>query len=210
MSNRGYREKAASQEPDTQSSETDSWRLPFGEQVETGPRNGSRSPARAGKRKASALDQSEQRAWVSFYRDIHDPLVAAEVIRLLDQVGEIRAERLGLYLQAKRSLRRYKQRQLQAERLAGALHAGVHALLVLPVVVPARLVWRTLRFVGNVLFACLPVRSVEPAVQRLHDLQRHVTMADTADCGSDVKPAASKAAGGKPGAARPVKAGRAV
>ena len=185
MSNRANRAKPEPSERESQLPESDTWSLPRNEQAASGPRQFAHYPARPAPRKTASRDQSEQRAWASFYRHIGDPLVAAEVIRTLDDAGEIRAERLALYLQAKRSLRLHKQRQLQAARIAGALRLLGRAVFVLPVTVPAKLLWRALQFMGNVLLACMPEHAAEPGEQRLRDLRKPSASVGTTDFGPD-------------------------
>jgi hypothetical protein len=172
MSNKAYRGNTQQSDRDDQPSGRDTWQLPNDEQSKTVHRPTSTYPHRPTKRKITALEECEQRAWISFYRNIGDPIVAAEVLRLLDSNGEIRSDHLGLYLQAKRSIRMHKQRQLHAQHLAAALHFCGRVLFIVPFTATHSLTRRFVGLIGSVLVACAQQRITEPAAERMRDVAR--------------------------------------
>lgn len=172
MSNKAYRGNTQQGDRDDQPSERDTWQLPSDEQSKTVRRPTSTYPHRPAKRKMTALEEYEQRAWISFYRNIGDPIVAAEVLRVLDSNGEIRSDHLGLYLHAKSSIRMHKQRQLHAQHLAAALRFCGRMLFIVPFTATYSLTRRFVGLIGSVLVACASERTTEPAAARLRDVER--------------------------------------
>ncbi|QKY11990.1 hypothetical protein [Janthinobacterium lividum] len=170
MSNKAYRGNTQQSDRNDQASVRDTWQLPYDEQAKNVPRSAATYPHRPAKRKMTALEECEQRAWVSFYRHIGDPIVAAEVLRLLDSNGEIRSDHLGLYLHAKRSIRMHKQRQLRAQQLAYVLRFCGRMLFIVPFTVTYGLTRRFVGLIGSVMVACAQERITEPAAKRLHDV----------------------------------------
>ena len=59
----------------------------------------------------------EERVWISFYRRVGNPAIAAEVIRHLDADVDQRRIHPALYLRCKESLRRKKARQARTKRI---------------------------------------------------------------------------------------------
>jgi hypothetical protein len=172
MSNKAYRGNTQQSDRDDQPSGRDTWQLPYDEQSKTVHRPTPTYPHRPAKRKMTALEECEQRAWISLYRNIGDPVVAAEVLRLLDCNDEIRSDHLGLYLQAKRSIRLHKQRQLRAEHLAVALRFCGRMLFTVPFTTAYSLTRHFVGLIGSALVACAQQRITEPAAERLRDVAR--------------------------------------
>ena len=170
MSNKAYRGNTQQSDRNEQASVRETWQLPYDEQAKNVPRPAATYPHRPAKRKITALEECEQRAWVSFYRNIGDPIVAIEVLRLLDTNSEIRSDHLGLYLHAKRSIRMHKQRQLRALQLAGGLRFCGRILFIAPIMVTYGLTRRFVGLIGSVLAACARERITEPAAARLRDV----------------------------------------
>jgi hypothetical protein len=198
MSNKAYRGNTQQSDRDDQPSGRDTWQLPNDEQSKTVHRPTSTYPHRPAKRKITALEECEQRAWISFYRNIGDPIVAAEVLRLLDSNGEIRSDHLGLYLQAKRSIRMHKQRQLRAEHLAAALRFCGRMLFILPLTALYSLTRRFVGLIGSVLVACAQQRITEPAAERLRDVARKGKPAKPAGTDGATSPDDAKATSAQP------------
>ncbi|MBW3512037.1 hypothetical protein [Janthinobacterium sp. NKUCC06_STL] len=197
MSTKNYHRNPDQRDLDVEEHNRGTWQVPSNDQHDAVRRYVSKAQQRPGKRKPTALDQWEQRAWISFYRNIGDPIVAAEVIRLLDSNGDVRSEHLGLYMQAKRSIRLNKQRQLREERIAAAVRICMRALFIAPWVAIIQIAMRTVRFVGNVLVACTPDRVAEPAERRLHELRQKGGFAEPAETKNVAKSNSSKSTSAK-------------
>ncbi|MYM95896.1 hypothetical protein [Duganella vulcania] len=80
--------------------------------------------------------EEEEKVWVSFYRNANDPDLAAELIAHMDKDVDSRTRYPGLYLRCKQSMRRQRQREARAKRVANAVRVILRSA-VLMVLMPA-------------------------------------------------------------------------
>lgn len=83
----------------------------------------------------------EDKVWISFYRNVSDPVLAAELLAHLDKEVDSRKQYAGLYLRCKQSIRRERERQARAKRYGKAMRVVLRYM----VLAPARIVARILR-----------------------------------------------------------------
>jgi len=76
--------------------------------------------------------EEEEKVWVSFYRNAHDPHLAAELIAHMDKDADSRIRYPGLYLRCKQSLRRNREREARARRTANALRSMLRFIVLTP------------------------------------------------------------------------------
>jgi len=134
-----------------------------------------KAPAMRGKR--PAIEREEEKAWIRFYQRIgNDPALATEVLVQLDSDAELKRAHLALYLSAKESLLAHKTRHARDLRTAATARWLLRSLLLLPAAALWNAVhqrWRRSREIASVL---LEDRE-EPAIARIHDLQRDADIA---------------------------------
>lgn len=111
--------------------------------------------------------REEERVWAGFYRKVHDPAVAADLMEQLDADGEVKARHLGLYLRCRQTLRREKVRRARVRAVAELMRRVASILVVAPV----RLLQNLLMFVGAVGMASLPTPN-EPAIRQMRKIRR--------------------------------------
>ena len=122
---------------------------------------GEKSEGRVRKNRRQAVEQEEDRLWAAFYRNRSDAVLATDLIDYFAQDGEARQQHTGLYIHSRQIVRRQKQREVRARRLASALRTGM-ALAMLP----WRVLGRATGFMGHVVLALLPAGG-EPAAGQL-------------------------------------------
>src|ERR1700676_5626315 len=71
----------------------------------------------------------EERLWVSFYRRVANPAIAAEVIQHLDGDADQKRIHPGLYLRCKESLRKKKAHQARTKRIRSLMRRILGGLL---------------------------------------------------------------------------------
>lgn len=86
-----------------------------------------------------SVADAEERTWVGFYDDIDDATVAAELVKFLNANPELKRERSGLYLRARRSVNQARERYNRARRLGQSVRLFFDALFVAPFVLAYRL-----------------------------------------------------------------------
>jgi hypothetical protein len=136
----------------------------------------------------------EERTWVGFYRRVGDPSIAAEVVQYLESDAELKRTCPGLYLRAKESVRRQKEREARAKRIGMFVRTLCNAMFVTPVMALRRLI----RTSGEVAIECLPdVTAGDVAARRVRALktkpefvQARAEFDRTALPGSSAKPSA--------------------
>ncbi len=127
---------------------------------------------RSGARRCG-VDGEEEKAWISFYRRVGNPAIAAEVMHQLDSDPVMKRAHLALYLRCKESLRLQKARQARHERIGQFVRMLSTALLVAPVIAIQKL----LRQSGDIAVACLPEVRKEPAVRHVKGLTQETEFA---------------------------------
>jgi hypothetical protein len=98
--------------------------------------------------------EEEEKVWVSFYRNASDPHLAAELIAHMDRDADSRMQYPGLYLRCKQSVRRNREREARAKRIASALRMVLRLIVLAPssgVVTILRKMRAVVRFSGNVV-----------------------------------------------------------
>lgn len=100
----------------------------------------------------TAVDLEEDRTWSSFYRQVTDPTVAADLVQYLDAHPTLRDRCPGLYIKAKQSIRHGHERTARVRRVAHAVSLAASWLFVRPIGVAAAMV----RVVGRVALETLP------------------------------------------------------
>lgn len=115
----------------------------------------------------------EEKAWISFYRRIGNPDIAAEVMHQLDSDPEMKRLHLALYLRCKESLRAQKTRQARNKRIGQFVRMAFGVVFVAPVTAIQRL----LRQSGAIAVECLPEVRKEPAVRQVKNLARDTEFA---------------------------------
>lgn len=127
--------------------------------------------------KRSSIESEEERAWISFYRRVRtDVAIATEVLAQLEADPESRRAHLALYLCCKESLRVHKARQARNKRFGQFVRLLSHRL----VIVPAQALRRLLNRSGDLIVACLPEATREPAVAQVRRLARDAAFAPSA------------------------------
>ena len=118
--------------------------------------------------KRFGVDYEEERAWVSFYRNVGNPAIATEVMNQLESDPEMKRTHLALYLRCKESLRTQKARQARNKRIGQFVRMLSNAVFVVPVIAIQRL----LRQSGDIAVECLPEVRKDPAVRQVGRLIR--------------------------------------
>lgn len=121
----------------------------------------------------SGIHLEEEKAWISFYRRVGNPDIAAEVMHQLESDPEMKRLHLALYLRCKESLRAQKTRQARNKRIGQFVRMLFHALLVAPVIAVQKL----LRQSGAIAVECLPEVRKEPAARQVKNLARDTEFA---------------------------------
>jgi hypothetical protein len=121
----------------------------------------------------ASVHLEEEKAWISFYRRVGNPAIAAEVMHQLESDPEMKRTHLALYLHCKESLRLEKVRQARNKRIGQFIRTLANALFVVPVVAMQKL----LRQGGAIAVECLPEVRKEPAVRRVKNLAREAEFA---------------------------------
>ena len=83
----------------------------------------------------------EEKVSISFYRNVSDPGLAAELLAHMDKDPESRKQYAGLYLRCKQSIRRERERQARAKRYGKTMRVVLRYM----VLAPARIVAIVLR-----------------------------------------------------------------
>lgn len=86
-----------------------------------------------------SVADAEERTWVGFYDDVDDATVAAELLKFLNANPELKRERSGLYLRARRSVNQARARYNRARRFGQSIRLLFDALCVAPFVLAYRL-----------------------------------------------------------------------
>ena len=94
---------------------------------------------------------AEEQAWIGFYKRVGDAAVAAELIQYLEADPELKRAHAALYLRAKESVSRHKEREARAKRI-GAFVRMVSGTVVIG---PVNAVRRLFRAGGEVAIALL-------------------------------------------------------
>lgn len=102
----------------------------------------------------------EEKTWIGFYRRVGDASVAAEVVQYLESDDELKRTCPGLYLRAKESVRRQKEREVRAKRIGKFVRTLCNAMFVTPVIGLRRLLSTS----GVVAIECLPEVSAHDVV----------------------------------------------
>ncbi len=110
----------------------------------------------------------EEKAWISFYRGVGDPAVAAEVIQHLESDPEMKRTHPALYLRCKQSQRRHKERQSRAKRIGHFVRLFISTVLISPLMAMRRL----MRNGSDIAMECLPEVTTEPAGRRVKTLAK--------------------------------------
>ncbi len=121
----------------------------------------------------SGVPLEEEKAWISFYRRVGNPDIAAEVMHQLESDPEMKRLHLALYLRCKESLRAQKTRQARNKRIGQFVRMLFHALLVAPMIAIQKL----LRQSGAIAVECLPEVRKEPAARQVKHLARDTEFA---------------------------------
>lgn len=124
------------------------------------PQQRTRRPTRA----TVALE--EDKAWITFYRRLGDPAIAAELIQYLDADADMKHAHPALYLRCKHTLRKEKERQARARRIG----QFVRRCLGIVVVAPLAALRRALHVGRDIAVECLPDAAAEPATRRVKTL----------------------------------------
>ena len=111
--------------------------------------------------------REEEKVWSGFYRKVHDPAVAADLMEQLDADSEVKARHLGLYLRCRQTLRRAKVRRARARAVVEVTRSVASILVVAPV----RFLRNLLMFAGAVSMAWLPTAN-EPAIRQMRKIRR--------------------------------------
>src|SRR6266496_6576143 len=77
----------------------------------------------------TSVPLEEEKAWVTFYRRVGNPAVAAEVVHHLDADADQKRTHPALYLRCKESLRRKKARQARTKRIRRFMRRMLGGLL---------------------------------------------------------------------------------
>jgi len=123
----------------------------------------------------SGVQLEEEKAWVSFYRRIGNPAIAAEVLHQLESDPEMKRAHLALYLRCKESLRAQKVRQARHKRIGQFVRMLFGVVFMTPVIAIQKL----LRQSGAIAVECLPEVSKEPAVRQVNNLARDTEFAQS-------------------------------
>ena len=121
----------------------------------------------------SGVQLEEEKAWISFYRRIGNPAIAAEVMHQLESDPEMKRAHLALYLRCKESLRTQKVRQARHKRIGQFIRMLFAALFV----APALAVLKLLRQSGAIAVECLPELRKEPAKRHIRGLAQEAEFA---------------------------------
>lgn len=131
----------------------------------------------------------EEKVWISFYRRVGNPDIAAEVMHQLESDPEMKRLHLALYLRCKESLRAQKARQARNKRIGQFVRMVSMALFVAPIIAIQKL----LRQSGAIAVECLPEVRKEPAVRRAKNLARDAEFAQAqSDFDSQIAVSASR------------------
>ena len=123
--------------------------------------------------KRSGVDFAEEKAWISFYRRVGDPVIAAEVIHELQSDPEIKRAHLALYLRCKESLRAQKARLARNKRIGQFARTLCSALFVAPVLAIRGLSRQS----AEIAVECLPEVRAEPAARQVRELTKEAEFA---------------------------------
>ena len=121
----------------------------------------------------SGVQLEEEKTWISFYRRIGNPAIAAEVMHQLESDPEMKRMHLALYLRCKESLRTQKVRQARNKRIGQFVRMLSAALFV----APAHAVLKLLRQSGAIAVECLPELRKEPAERQIRGLAQEAEFA---------------------------------
>lgn len=116
----------------------------------------------------SSVHLEEEKAWISFYRRVGNPDIAAEVMHQLESDPEMKRLHLALYLRCKESLRAQKARQARHKRIGQFVRMLFGVVFVTPMIAIQKL----LRQSGEIAVACLPEVRKEPALRQVKNLAR--------------------------------------
>jgi hypothetical protein len=84
-------------------------------------------------RSPAGFNAEEKKAWATFYARVgKDPLLAAELIALLDKDIELKRAHLALYLSSKEAMRAHQQRQGRNQHIAHAIRWLFRLLFAAP------------------------------------------------------------------------------
>lgn len=152
------------------------------------------------KAKRSAVEIEEEHAWVSFYRQVGNADIAAEMLAQLDTDAQARHEHLALYLRCRESIRAHKARMQRNKRIGQFVRLGCRVLVAEPL---RALRHRTSRAI-DLLVECLPEMRREPAAAKVRQLRRDakVAQAHTTFAAQATQPQPSAAVAPAPGVAR--------
>lgn len=115
----------------------------------------------------TSIDHEEEKVWASFYKRRRNPVIAAEIIRNLDLVLELKQERLGLYMCCKETLRQHKARVARQERIAHFIRYVCRYLVLRPFAFVQSIV----ADMRDIAIASLPPVAKEPAIKRVSLLE---------------------------------------
>lgn len=121
----------------------------------------------------SGVHLEEEKAWISFYRRVGNPDIAAEVMHQLESDPQMKRLHLALYLRCKESLRAQKARQARHKRIGLFVRMLFGVVFVTPVIAIQKL----LRQSGAIAVECLPEIRKEPAVRHVKNLARDAEFA---------------------------------
>lgn len=126
-------------------------------------------------RSPAGFNAEEKKAWAAFYARVgKDPLLAAELIGLLDKDVELKRAHLALYLSSKEAMRAHQQRQVRNQRIAHA----IRWLFRLSFAVPAQWLVSGLRRSTDIALASLPQEATgESAIRQVKRIARNSTSA---------------------------------
>jgi hypothetical protein len=123
----------------------------------------------------SGVHLEEEKAWISFYRRVGNPDIAAEVMHQLESDPEMKRAHLALYLRCKESLRAQKARQARHRRIG----QFVRMLCGVVFMTPVTAIQKLLRQSGAIAVECLPEIRKEPAVRQVKNLARDTEFAQS-------------------------------
>ncbi|MRV70604.1 hypothetical protein GJ700_02575 [Duganella sp. FT92W] len=141
----------------------------------------------------TTLEREEAKIWVRIYGQANDPVLAAELLQLLNSDAHIKAKHLGLYLRCRQSLRLHKERQARVKRMAYILRLAMRCLFVLPAHIVFRIgvgLRRALHFGRDVaLEACPQEGSAATLPRNLYQRQSQTSAQAKASTDSHAKSA---------------------
>lgn len=121
---------------------------------------------RAARPRRASVMWEEEKAWITFYRRLGDPAVAAELIQHFDADPDMKRAHPALYLRCKQTIRSNKERQARAKRIVHFVRMLMRAVVVTPLMA----LRRVLRSGGDIAVECLPEARVEPAIRHVKSL----------------------------------------